>query len=301
MRETFVRVDCKENIGRFNEPSILDCMIKPTQKLEDLTVNEVVWRKDNKAVLVFIGKKVKELTKGYSFAEPSFNSKSLNISMLIANTAVSNHGNYTVSVGTDRGNIESSASLDVTAKYKTPIILSAPANGTRNSQVTLTCRSEGGYPKGQLSWSIGDDVQQNINTVAKEMETGLYSLSSELTFWLGQDPSKIKCVVFNANGGKDYEAIVTIANPSHFAGRAEKTERGLDVATKVVAPVVVIGSLVVGLLLFLVLKIKCLNYRIVNLKHFQNKVGWGANEEDSASFARSLPLSLSLGSTCVAV
>ncbi|XP_077461155.1 T-lymphocyte activation antigen CD86 [Stigmatopora argus] len=254
----FIKVDCKENIGRYNESSMLDCMVSLTQMLNDLTVTAVVWKKDDKPLLTFSKEKVNPM-KGYSFAVPSWN-KSLNVSLLIANTSLSNHGIYTCLVVTDRGSDNSTARLNVTATYKRPI-LSSPAKVTPNSIVNLTCRSEYGYPKGQLVWLVNQVVQQDIITVAQEMETGLYSLSSKLTLRLGQDPTQIQCVVFNASHSKDDEVAVMMPDSSYFEGQAKNPESGLDVATKVVAPVVVIGSLVVGLLLYLVLKSKYQNSR----------------------------------------
>ncbi|XP_077574439.1 T-lymphocyte activation antigen CD86 [Stigmatopora nigra] len=256
----FVKVDCKENIGRYNQPSMLDCMVSLTQVLKDLTVTTVVWKKDGELLLSFFEENVNAM-KGYSFAVPSWNSKSLNVSLLIANTALSNHGIYTCLVVTDRGSDNSSARLNVTAKYNRPIMVSSPAKVTPNSIVNLTCRSEYGYPKGRLVWLVNQNVQKDIITVAEEMETGLYSLSSELTLRLGQDLTQIQCEVLTASHSKDDEVDVWMPDPSRFEGQAKNPESGLDVATKVVAPVVVIGSLVVGLLLYLVLKSKYRNSR----------------------------------------
>ncbi|XP_077428233.1 uncharacterized protein LOC144055792 [Vanacampus margaritifer] len=251
----FVKLDCKkENLGQYGQPSVVECMIKILHVVNDLTVDTIVWKKNGVRVLQFHDNRL-ESTPGYSFAEPSWNNKSLNVSLLIANTNVTNHDNYSCMVMTDSGAANSPASLHVTAKYSRPSIHTTQANATPNSKVTLTCRSEGGYPKGRLGWFVGAKAQQDAETLSKVLGNGLFSLSSELTLSRGRDAAQYSCVVFNASGGKDDEAILMITKTSHVAGQEQDPKvNGLDVTTKVVAPVVVIGSLIVGLLLFLALR-----------------------------------------------
>ncbi|XP_077381219.1 T-lymphocyte activation antigen CD86 [Festucalex cinctus] len=254
-----VKLDCnKESLGQYGQPSVVECMIMTSRVVNDLTVETIVWKKNGSEVLL-VHYNIRKSSPGYSFAEPSWNSKSLNVSLLIANTSVTDHGNYSCMVITDSGSYTSSASLRVTAKYNTPSIHTTTANVTPNSKVTLTCRSEGGYPKGRLGWFVGANAQEDASaeTVARVLENGLFSLSTELTLSQGWDSSKYTCVVFNVSGGKDDEASLMIPKMTHLAEQGRDPEvKGLDVPTKVVAPVVVIGSLIVGLLLYLTLKRK---------------------------------------------
>ncbi|XP_061627598.1 programmed cell death 1 ligand 1 [Phyllopteryx taeniolatus] len=255
----FLQVVCQnENVGQYGRPSVVDCVIKTLQEVKDLTVTTVTWKKDGVRLLLFHNNKL-EPTPGYSFADPSWNNKSLNVSLRIADTSVADHGNYTCLVMSDSGSHRSSASLRVTAKYSRPSIHATPADITPNSEVTLTCRSDGGYPKGRLGWFVGPNARQvgTTGTVAEVMRNGLFNLSSELTLSVGHVASEYTCVVFNASDGKGDEAAFTIPDSARSAGQGQNPkEKGLDLATKVVAPVVVIGSLGIGLLLYLVLSKK---------------------------------------------
>ncbi|XP_049576804.1 T-lymphocyte activation antigen CD80 [Syngnathus scovelli] len=251
----FITVDCKnENLGQYGQPSVVECEIRMAK---GDNVRIVVWKKGGSTLLKFFNNQVDPTSPlGYSFAEPSWNSKSSNVSLLIAKTSVINHGDYSCMVMTDSGSDNKTASLHVTAKYKTPSIRTTSTNVGPSSPVTLTCRSEGGYPKGRLGWFVGTTGQgESAETVAEAMENGLFSLSSELTLSLGQDASKYTCMVFNASGGIDGEASVVLPDHTQVAGIEQALQaKESDVASRIVAPLVVIGSLIVGLLLFWVLR-----------------------------------------------
>ncbi|XP_061684748.1 cell adhesion molecule 3 isoform X3 [Syngnathoides biaculeatus] len=250
----FMEMVCqKEIVGHYGQPSVVDCTIKLLQEVKDLTVQAVTWKKDGVLLLLFHSQKL-FAEPGYSFAEPSWNDKSLNVSLRIANTSLADRGSYHCLVMSDRGSYNSSADLRVTAKYSRPSIQSTPADNTPNSQVTLTCRSDGGYPKGRLGWFAGPNEIGEAVTVAEEMTNGLFGLSSQLTLVRGHDVSEYTCVVFNATGDRDGEA--TFARPK-TAGQRNSKDKSSDTATKVMAPLVVIGSLMIGLLLYLVLSKKC--------------------------------------------
>ncbi|KAM9819638.1 T-lymphocyte activation antigen CD80 [Syngnathus typhle] len=252
----FIEMDCKESLGQYGQPSVVECEIKMAPEAKDDSVRIVVWKKGVSILLKFHDDQFDPtLPPGYSL-EPSWNSKSLNVSLLIANTSVINHGNYSCFVMTESGTANKSASLHVTAKYKTPSIHTTTTNVGSPSRVTLTCRSEGGYPKGRLGWFVGTTGQEeSAETVAEAMGNGLFSLSSKLTLSLGRDPSTYTCMVFNASGGKDSEASVVLPDHVQVAGiEQEPQAKDSDVAHRVVAPLVVIGSLIVGLLLFWVIR-----------------------------------------------
>ncbi|XP_019717665.1 hemicentin-1 [Hippocampus comes] len=258
--DAFIQVDCKkENSGQYGQQSVVECVIRKSEEVKDLTVSRVVWKKDGLILLEVHNNQPRSMA-GYSFAEPSWNNKSLNVSLLIANTAVANHGNYSCMVMTDSGLDNKSTSLRVTAKYGKPSIHTTAANTTPSSQVTLTCRSQGGHPKGQLSWFEAPNGQLvgNVETAAEVMPNGLFSLSSELTLPSGRDASNYTCVVRNARGGKDDEVTGTIPNAGHVKGLGQDPKaKNTDLATKVVAPLIVIGSMIVGLLFLVFWKKWC--------------------------------------------
>ncbi|XP_074486591.1 tyrosine-protein kinase-like otk isoform X2 [Sebastes fasciatus] len=244
----FINVECKdEKVGQYGQQTLLECVVKTLQN--DVEIRVVTWKKkdqkDQRPLLVF-NRGLPKSEPGYSFAEPSWNVRNMNVSLLITNTAVEHQGDYTCMVITDRGDGSSSISLKVTAKYNKPTLRYNPEDKTSNTNVTLTCDSKGGYPKGELRWFDEDNKPKNSQTEAKRTENGLFHLSSNLTLEHRSMGSKYTCRVFNASGGKEDEEVVVLP-PQEAAGLGSRKE--VDSATKIAAPAVVIGSLIVGLLI----------------------------------------------------
>ncbi|XP_067436899.1 butyrophilin subfamily 1 member A1-like [Thunnus thynnus] len=254
--KNFVKVECKtENVGQYGQQSMLDCVVKTSEEVKEPKITVVTWKKKGSedALLVFHKGKT-TLRPGYKFAESSWNDRNMNISLLITNTMMVNSGDYTCLVFTDSGDDEETeTSLRVTAKYNKPTISFIPENITRREDVILSCSSVGGYPEGQLRWF--DEHNKNW-PASSEMEAeltndGLFKLSSKLTLLKNSIFSKYTCVVFNSSGGKEDE--VTLEIPDTAASEGQEQRKVSDQTSKIVAPVVVIGSLIVGLLLALLI------------------------------------------------
>ncbi|XP_035856250.1 uncharacterized protein zgc:174863 isoform X2 [Sander lucioperca] len=259
----FVNVECQaENVGQYGQQSLLQCVVKTSQDVVDPEIRVVIWKKEgvekqvkNNPLLLFNRGEIK-LKPGYSFAEPSWNVRNMNVSLLITNTAVEQEGDYTCTVITNSGDSSSSTSLKVTAKYNKPTIHSNPETITVNTDVTLMCDSDGGYPKGQLRWFDENKTEwtKSSQMEAKLTESGLFHLSSKLSLLKGSIFTKYTCKVFNASGDKEEEATFEVQHATGSLGNFTATLSDLP-ASKIVAPVVVIGSLIVGLLVLLALLI----------------------------------------------
>ncbi|XP_051240200.1 T-lymphocyte activation antigen CD80 isoform X2 [Dicentrarchus labrax] len=245
----FIKVQCKtENVGRYGQQSLLECVVDTTQ--EDVTIRVVTWKKDNKTLLVFNKEEITKQQPGYMFAEPSWNKKNMNISLLIDNTGLKDEGDYVCAVMTDSGTDDNKTRLKVRAKYKKPTINSVPETVTENADSTLVCISSGGYPEGRLSWFDEHNVEwvKSAQMEAKKTESGLFELSSKLPLLRGSTFSKYTCVVYNASGDKEDEVTFEIPPKKEELGG----EKGINSASKIVAPLVVIGSLIAGLLLVVI-------------------------------------------------
>ncbi|KAK9540020.1 hypothetical protein VZT92_002496 [Zoarces viviparus] len=266
----FPSLKCKaENLGQYGQQSLLECVINAPH--DDTEILVVTWKKASRPLLVFHKGDLKE-EPGYSFAEPSWNIRNMNVSLLITNTAVEHDGLYECMVVTDRGRDKNNTiSLKVTAKYSKPTILSNPEAITLDTDGTLTCKSDSGYPGGKLRWFDERDreLTKDSQMEAKPTESGLFQLSSKLVLGQAADVSEYTCGVFNASGGKEQEATFKVNTP-------KPPEKGfrkeLNPATKIAAPVVVIGSLIVGLLLTLLI------YRKQSQRE-HHKVGTSDGEE----------------------
>ncbi|XP_068583233.1 CD276 antigen isoform X2 [Cebidichthys violaceus] len=250
-KEDFISLDCKaEQLGQYGQQSLLECVINIPNG--NALIRVVTWKKASSVLLVF---NKGNLTKrqGYSFAEPSWNLSNMNVSLLITNTAVEHDGLYECMVITDSGDHTESLSLKVTAKYSKPTIVSSPKAMTLITDGTLTCESDGGYPKGELRWfdENNRELTNDSPMEAKQTKTGLFQLSSKLVLGQISDVSKYTCSVFNASGGKEEETTFEELNAPNSPEKGFRKE--LDPATKIVAPVVVIGSLIAGLLIVMLI------------------------------------------------
>ncbi|XP_029993200.1 T-lymphocyte activation antigen CD80 isoform X1 [Sphaeramia orbicularis] len=250
--KTFVSVECEaKKVGQLGKHTMLQCLVHYT--VEDVHIMIVTWKKEevDKPVLAYnpMDGTTPDTAKepGYQFAVESWNSSNTNVSLLITDTELAHAGRYTCTVITDSGISTGSTNLKVTAKYNTPTIQRTGSAGENG----IECRSDGGYPQGQLRWFVDKmPWQQVIETDVKKSQSGTYNLSSKLILLKGSTISKYTCVVFNASGEKENEATFEILDTDVQSQGSEPKQSH----AAVVAPLVVIGSLIVGLLLVLFLR-----------------------------------------------
>ncbi|XP_045547165.1 uncharacterized protein isoform X5 [Salmo salar] len=141
--ETFVKLECKEEYhGVYGQQSLLECIVKAVQNVTILTVT---WKRvGGDALLLEYHKHVNTSTLGFKFAEPSWNKKNMNVSLLLTNTKMADKGEYECMVRTDSGDATATISLSVTAMYKSPTMSSSPENCIKqNTGVTIFCNSTG--------------------------------------------------------------------------------------------------------------------------------------------------------------
>ncbi|XP_026160205.1 uncharacterized protein LOC113128829 isoform X2 [Mastacembelus armatus] len=248
----FVKVQCTtESVGQYGQQSLLDCNVKHSEEVSDFQIRVVVWKKEgvDEPVLMF---NKEEITSqpGFQFAEPSWNNRNMNVSLLITNTKVVDSGAYGCMVIGNSGDDMSDTNLKVTAKYKVPTISSIPEKITLNTGGSLICKSDGGYPKGEIRWfdEYNTDWTKSAKMEAKQTTSGLVQLSSELTLLQGSVFSKYICQVFNASGGKEAETTFNIPVTSEKHERKEEKKENAGLATKVIPPLLVIGALILVLL-----------------------------------------------------
>ncbi|XP_029950936.1 butyrophilin-like protein 2 isoform X2 [Salarias fasciatus] len=249
-KNDFVTVNCDaEIVGMVGHQSLLNCSLQLSAEVSDVNIRVVRWSKKGRKLPVMVYYEGKwNKAPGYDVAESSWNEKSSNLSMLITSTSVTDDGEYTCTVVTDSGRSEGSTSLRVRAKYSPPEVHSIPEKIIENQDSSLICETGGGYPEGKIRWL---DVHDKDWTASSEMEAkqtddGLFQLSSKLLLKRGSTFDEYKCVVYNARGSKEMEVTF---KPSPEKQKGPETHN----PTHYVAPLVVIGSLAVGLLLLLVL------------------------------------------------
>lgn len=101
------------------------------------------------------------------------------------------------------------------AKYNFPTLILEPE--TENAHQTLVCKSDGGYPQGQLRWFDQNKNKSTQDTVfeVKQAKSGLFELSSKLRL-KKESITGYTCAVFSSNGTKVHE--VTFRQLSKIIG-----------------------------------------------------------------------------------
>ncbi|XP_020335363.1 uncharacterized protein LOC109888605 isoform X2 [Oncorhynchus kisutch] len=255
--ESFVKLECKtEYHGVYGQQLILGCIVKTVVDVVDVTIITVTWKRMGAAAkadanLLEYHKEKRELTPGFKFAEPSWNKTNMNVSLLLTNTKMADKGEYECMVTTDVGIATATISLSVTAKYKTPTMSSLPeTNIKENTDVTIFCNSTGGHQTGLIWWfdEFGSNWTRSAELVAKEMDNGLFSLSSKFTVLKATSSyTNYTCKVLNVNGAEEGMASFVIQFASRDLG-IKSDHLDTVSTTKWLAPVAVIGSLIIGLL-----------------------------------------------------
>ncbi|XP_049900741.1 hemicentin-2-like [Epinephelus moara] len=199
--EAFIRLQCvAENVGVIGQQSLLECVVKSTQGIADVTIILVTWRKvgDERPLLVFHREQT-ELQPGYMFAEPSWNGGNMNVSLLITNTAVEHEGVYTCMVMTDSGYATSQTSLKVTGALSVPSVSVSPsAEIVEGSSVTLTCSSDAN-PAANYTW-YKKNGNPNLHPLSKEPQLVFSSIQSS-------DSGEYYCTAENELGRRTSESI----------------------------------------------------------------------------------------------
>ncbi|XP_039880598.1 butyrophilin-like protein 1 isoform X2 [Simochromis diagramma] len=296
VKSGFVKVECKaENVGHYGQQSLLECVVKTITDVTDPNIRMVAWKKltspedEGDLVLGFNRGTLDEPRgqRGYRFAEPSWNEKNMNVSLLITNTAVADDGYYKCMVITDSGDGSMVTTLKVQARYSVPTVHSIPEKIVPNTESTLVCESRGGYPQGTICWF---DAEKHEWTKSAKMEVtqsddGLFQLTSRLSLLGGSTFSKYICAVFNASGGKEDEKTfdTNIPPPPPSSQGGERTASAYT--SKVVAPLVVIGSLIIGLLLLLLYKRRSQNRRDAAPTDVEE--GYNSHEDEPINQAQS--------------
>ncbi|XP_036426484.1 uncharacterized protein zgc:174863 isoform X2 [Colossoma macropomum] len=182
-------------------------------------------------------------------------------SLLLSSTAVSDEGLYDYTIVTNRGIIEDGTfRISVTAKYSKPTMSSWRKEIEDGGPADLYCNASGGYPAGAIHWFDSTNTNWTTSATLKitEREDKLVHLSSKLTYTsIDSSWAPFRCVVLNSKfvqeGEETFQPNIKGGKSDTFSGNDSE----FKMETKYVAPIVVIGSLIVGLLLVLLLRGRC--------------------------------------------
>lgn len=240
---------------------LLDLKCQPTVGIVAQTTDIRCLYKDNgdtNIVGVFLKKSTEENSIFQMYGNKIYGDKRFTLenprngpSLKITNTMFSDEGNYDYRVVTDRGEQTVRLSITVTANYSAPVTSTWPETLINGGPADLYCNATEGYPAGYIHWFDKTGTNWTINSVLRKVPKDTngrksVALSSKLTFKsINKDLEPFICIVFNSKHVKDGES--TIKSPIFSPEDPEKNVLEPD-TTKIIAGVMVIGSLIVGLL-----------------------------------------------------
>lgn len=244
--QRIVNIKCQSSVvAQYGTSTLLNCVVKSNSP-----IIFVSWKFHGDSVLTFYNGVV-ESDPDYQFAESLWTGSNMNVSLLIKNTTLSHDGIYTCDVVASGGDAPT-AKLDVTVKsnYSKPMIDSNPEKISPDKDFTLTCKSHGGFPEGDIKWMVNDVAwMKKPELKIEQTPSGLYDMTSTLHFSPDSPFTKFACEVYNAKGVKEGQETFDLHLGHAVSGNKEETK----MTPQIVTPVVVIGSLIVGLLAALLL------------------------------------------------
>ncbi|KAL0970551.1 hypothetical protein UPYG_G00243650 [Umbra pygmaea] len=262
--EQFISLDCKnENHGVHGQRSLLECIVK---SVVPISIRDLIWnrvREDGMEFLFEYFEGETFTTPGFTLAEPDWNNRNLNVSLLLTNTKMEDEGEYECDVLTDRGTATLRVSLKVTAKYTSPVMSSIPKNNIKENQpVNIFCNSTG--QKGMIWWfnKLGQNCTHDAELETKENNDGLFSLSSKLTVQKATSNNSIYTCNFLSTTGfqKETASFQLQFDRSSMERRPDEAPYNVPI-TNWLVPIVVIGSLIAGFVVALLCRKKCFPQR----------------------------------------
>lgn len=240
--QNFVTVTCQKSkiVAQYGTSTLLDCGVQTNDS--DTKIKTVSWTLNDDPIFLFDEGRIKQKAPNIQLAlGDDWDGSNMNVSLLITNTNLSHAGEYVCGIIAESGDAESKVRLEVKSNYSKPMIYSHPEKITPEKEFTLTCEAHGGFPKGDLRWVNNGDEWKKKPAVEFKQTNCLYDLTSKLYVGPNSPFSEFVCQVFNDKGVKEGQETFYKTSMDQIAGSDTK-------GTQIVAPVVVIGSLIVGLL-----------------------------------------------------
>ncbi|XP_036426493.1 uncharacterized protein LOC118808140 [Colossoma macropomum] len=202
-----ISMECQPAVGVVGQTTKISCPIKTNfgadQKIIISAVS-VTKRGETEPLLWFKNNTV--------YGDDRFKLLSINDpSLLLSNTAVSDEGLYDYTVVTNRGIIEETFRISVTAKYNPPSISTWPVKILDGGPADLYCNASGGYPAGAIHWFDSTNTNWTKSTTLEitEREDKLLKMSSKLTVTnIDLSWAPFRCVILNSKFIKEEETMI---------------------------------------------------------------------------------------------
>ncbi|XP_017336651.2 uncharacterized protein LOC108272636 isoform X1 [Ictalurus punctatus] len=249
--ESLLKLKCQPAVGVIGQTTNISCSIESLTDPKPISINTVVLTRSGENEPCFTFQPYLNKVTGDSRFKVE-NGPSLQLH----NTAITDEGGYWYFIRTNLGNEQVKFTISVTAKYSNPLITTMQKEIVNGEHADLYCSASGGYPAGTIHWF--DQSNTNWTKSATLQSTqgndGLFTLTSKLSFqtfdtlW-----APFRCVVLNNKYEEEGGSMSTLEIKDNPAN----PPAGNSTVKNIIAPVIVIGSLIIGLLIVLLFKRRC--------------------------------------------
>ncbi|XP_053355256.1 uncharacterized protein LOC128527016 [Clarias gariepinus] len=204
--ETLFNLRCQPAVGVIGQITNISCSYE--NQTGPVVINTVSLTRFNETKCCFTFHPYENRVTGDS----RFKVESLP-SLQLHNTAISDEGGYKYYIRTNLGNVNVQFTINVTAKYSSPVITSEPTEIESGGAADLYCNASGGYPAGTIHWFDQSKTNwtQNSELQITQGHDGLFTLSSKLTFKsIDSTWGPFKCVVLNYRYEEEGESASTL-------------------------------------------------------------------------------------------
>ncbi|KAG2462328.1 CD276 protein, partial [Polypterus senegalus] len=125
-----------------------------------------------------------------------------NLSLRLSSVSVTDEGVYACNYHRAGESISKQLSqecLQIAGRYSVPVVQGPASPVFKDSEVSFTCKSTGGFPEPKVQWSVNKELLQNsgqVSTTLSKDSRGLYNVTSVLTVNVTGDVS-VTCTVEN--------------------------------------------------------------------------------------------------------
>ncbi|XP_039595340.1 ICOS ligand-like isoform X2 [Polypterus senegalus] len=154
--------------------------------------------------------------------------------------------------------------LQIAGRYSVPVVQGPASPVFKDSEVSFTCKSTGGFPEPKVQWSVNKELLQNsgqVSTTLSKDSRGLYSVTSVLTVNVTGDVS-VTCTVEN-----DRLREKRTSAEIQYLIKAEKESNGVSGGTKVILVLVAVLVVLVGLLIVAIVVLKRRKRKLIEYQY----------------------------------
>ncbi|XP_078427031.1 programmed cell death 1 ligand 2-like [Cetorhinus maximus] len=246
--ESFVTFNCNHSVtGIFDKDTELPCSFDT--KMKDFSLCELSINKDGNRTVVF---SKEEYFSGAQGRIKLLHRNSMDVSLLIQKTKLSDGGKYQYDLELNSGYSSQTITLKVKAPYCLPNVTAFPTT-TPMGTTNLICETIG-YPLAQIHWFVDGarNLTSEANTSSVKTLQGLFKITSMLQIKeVNISKGNYSCAVWNVDENvyevqQHFQILDKQHNP--YQKTAEERKKNILIAVFVIFPVCFLAFVILAVL-----------------------------------------------------